>query len=159
MSEHKDSRKSWEAYFLDITRAVASRSTCPRAAVGATIVKDRNILATGYNGAPSGLPHCSEVGCLIFKSENPFGETEVNCYRTIHAEMNALIQAAKHGARIEGADFYVTHSPCYHCLKSILNAGVRRVYYAKPYKLHTVESLLEHSEIELIHVPGPDAPG
>ncbi|MCA9772659.1 MAG: cytidine/deoxycytidylate deaminase family protein [Myxococcales bacterium] len=156
MSEHQDTRKSWDAYFLDITRAVATRSTCPRAAVGAIIVKDRNILATGYNGAPSGQPHCAEVGCLIFKSENPFGETEINCYRTIHAEMNALIQAAKHGARIEGADFYVTHSPCYHCLKSILNAGVRRVYYAKPYKLHTVESLLAGTDVTLVHVPGAE---
>ena len=92
-------RPSWDEYFMTITRQVAERSTCPRAKVGAVIVRDRNILATGYNGSPAGLPHCLDDGCLIYRSQTPSGETEENCFRTIHAEINAIAQAAKNGAR------------------------------------------------------------
>jgi dCMP deaminase len=88
-------RPSWDQYFLTITRQVAERSTCNRAKVGAVIVRDKNILASGYNGAPAGLPHCTEVGCLIYQSKTPTGENEENCYRTIHAEIIAIAQAAK----------------------------------------------------------------
>jgi dCMP deaminase len=83
-------RLSWDQYFLNITRQVAERSTCTRAKVGAVIVRERSILASGYNGAPSGLPHCTEVGCLVYQSQTPDGELEENCYRTIHAEINAI---------------------------------------------------------------------
>ncbi len=137
---------------MTITRQVAERSTCPRAKVGAVIVRDRNILATGYNGAPAGLPHCTDVGCLIYESRAPGGELESNCYRSIHAEINAITQAAKNGAAIAGADIYVTHSPCIQCLKVLVNTGVRRVFYERPYKLDTLGWLLDQASIELVQV-------
>jgi dCMP deaminase len=141
-----------------ITRQVAERSTCNRAKVGATIVRDKNILATGYNGAPAGLPHCTEVGCLIYESRTPAGEIEQNCYRTIHAEINAIAQAAKNGASIRGADIYITHTPCIHCCKVLINTGIQRIFYEKPYKLHTLEELRRYARFELIQVLMPDGP-
>jgi dCMP deaminase len=146
-------RPSWDQYFMTITRQVAERSTCLRAKVGAVIVRDRSILATGYNGAPAGMPHCTEVGCLIYESRNPDGEIEQNCFRTIHAEINAITQAARNGAAIRDADIYVTHTPCIHCLKVLINTGIRTVYYGKEYKLHTVTDLLKPSRIKLVEVP------
>jgi dCMP deaminase len=107
---------------MTITRQVAERSTCPRAKVGAVIVRDKNILATGYNG-------------------------------TIHAEINAIAQAAKNGATITGADIYVTHTPCIHCLKVLINTGICRVYYEREYKKHTLAELLAHAHVQLEHVP------
>lgn len=145
-------RPTWHQYFMTITRQVAERSTCTRAKVGAVIVRDKNILATGYNGSPAGLPHCTEVGCLIYSSKTPSGEVEDNCFRTIHAEINAIAQAAKNGAVIRDADVYVTHTPCIHCLKVLINTGIRRVYYERPYKLHTVSELLQYADIELVPV-------
>lgn len=142
-------RLSWDHYFLTITRQVAERSTCNRAKVGAVIVRERSILATGYNGAPAGLPHCSEMGCLIYESKTPTGELEENCYRTIHAEINAIAQAAKNGVSIRDADIYVTHTPCIHCLKVLINTGIKRIFYEKAYKLHTVEDLLGPAEVLL----------
>jgi dCMP deaminase len=113
MADHKrDQRPSWDQYFMTITQQVAERSTCLRAKVGAVIVRDRSILATGYNGSPAGLPHCLDVGCLIYESKHPDGEVELNCYRTIHAEINAITQAARNGAPIRDADIYVTHTQC-----------------------------------------------
>ena len=114
-------RLSWDQYFLTITRQVAERSTCSRAKVGAVIVRDKNILATGYNGAPAGLPHCTEVGCLIYQSKTPTGD----------------------------ADIYVTHTPCIHCLKVLINTGIKRVFYEKEYKLHTVDELLGSAKVLL----------
>jgi len=134
---------------MTITREVAERSTCLRAKVGAVIVRDRSILATGYNGSPAGLPHCTEVGCLIYESRTPDGEIEQNCYRTIHAEMNAITQAAKNGAAIRDADIYVTHTPCIHCLKVLINTGIRNIYFEKEYKRHTVADLLKYSTIRM----------
>lgn len=148
-----ESRGSWDQYFMKIAGMVAERATCNRAHIGAVIVKDKNIVATGYNGSPAGHPHCSDVGCLVYVSRNPDGEEEENCFRTIHAEINAIAQAAKHGVEINGADIYVTASPCYHCLKTIMNTGIRRIYYGKPYKIDRIRVLLEYSPIELIHVP------
>lgn len=145
-------RPSWDQYFLTITRQVAERSTCLRAKVGAVIVRDRNILATGYNGSPAGLPHCLDVGCLIYKSTTPNGETEENCFRTIHAEINAITQAAKNGAAIRGSSFYITHSPCIHCFKVLINAGVERIVYEKEYKLHTLQELQPFTSVELARV-------
>jgi dCMP deaminase len=142
-------RPSWHQYFMTITRQVAERSTCKRAKVGAVIVRDRNIVATGYNGSPAGLPHCTEVGCLIYSSRTPSGEMEENCFRTIHAEINAIAQAAKNGASIRDADIYITHTPCIHCFKVLLNTGVRRIYYELEYKLHTLEEMCRHTDVTL----------
>jgi dCMP deaminase len=150
-------RPSWDQYFMQITRQVAERSTCPRAQVGAVIVRDRNILATGYNGAPSGLAHCSEAGCVIYESRAPNGEVELNCYRSIHAEINAITQAAKNGAAILGADIYVTHSPCIQCMKVLVNTGIRTVFYEKPYKLATLTWLLDEARIALCQVTPNDS--
>ena len=142
-------RPSWQQYFMTITRQVAERSTCNRAKVGAVIVRDKNILATGYNGSPAGLPHCTDVGCLVYTSRTPTGETEENCFRTIHAEINAIAQAAKNGASIRDADIYITHTPCIHCLKVLVNTGIRRIYYEHEYKRPTLEELLRHTDVTL----------
>jgi dCMP deaminase len=142
-------RPTWDQYFMTITRQVAERSTCTRAKVGAVIVRERNILATGYNGSPAGLPHCTDVGCLIYTSQTPSGETEENCFRTIHAEINAIAQAAKNGVAIRGGDIYITHTPCIHCLKVLINTGIRNVYYEREYKLHTLGTILEHADVRL----------
>ncbi len=146
---------------MTITRQVAERSTCLRAKVGAVIVRDRSILATGYNGSPAGLPHCTDAGCLIYESRTPDGDTEQNCYRTIHAEMNAITQAAKNGSAINDADIYVTHTPCIHCMKVLINTGIRTVYYGRPYKLQTIDDLLRHARVKLVQVEteGVDGPG
>ena len=145
-------RPTWDQYFMTITRQVAERSTCKRAKVGAVIVRDRNIMATGYNGSPAGLPHCIDVGCLVYESRTPDGEIETNCYRTIHAEINAITQAAKNGAPIRDADIYVTHTPCIHCMKVLINTGIRNIYFEKEYKRHTVADLLKYSKIKLLQV-------
>lgn len=148
-------RPTWDQYFMTITRQVAERSTCLRAKVGAVIVRDKNILATGYNGSPAGLPHCLDVGCLVYRSVTPGGETEENCFRTIHAEINAIAQAAKNGAAIRDADIYITHTPCIHCFKVLINTGIKRIFYEKPYKLHTLEELLPYTDVILQQVEPP----
>ncbi|TAK10323.1 dCMP deaminase family protein [bacterium] len=148
-------RLSWHQYFMTITRQVAERSTCKRAKVGAVIVRDKNILATGYNGAPAGMPHCIDVGCLIYQSKTPNGDTEENCFRTIHAEMNAIAQAAKNGASIKDASIYITHTPCIHCLKVLVNTGIKNIYYEIPYKLHTLEETLHTTQVQLEKVEVP----
>jgi len=145
-------RPSWDQYFMTITRQVADRSTCARAKVGAVIVREKNILATGYNGAPAGLPHCTEVGCLIYESRTPSGEIEENCFRTIHAEINAIAQAAKNGASIRGGDIYITHTPCIHCFKVLINTGIRRILFEKPYKVSTLDDLRRYSKVDLVQV-------
>jgi dCMP deaminase len=114
----------WDKYFLEIANTVSTRATCTRLKVGAVIVKDKHILSTGYNGSPSGSPHCTEIGCLIDNN---------SCQRTIHAETNAIIQAAKHGVNISGSKIYVTHEPCLNCLKHILTAGISDIYFAEEY--------------------------
>lgn len=149
-------RLSWHQYFMTITRQVAERSTCNRAKVGAVIVRDKNILATGYNGAPAGMPHCIDVGCLIYQSKTPDGDTEENCFRTIHAEINAIAQAAKNGSTIKDASIYITHTPCIHCLKVLVNTGIKNIYYEKPYKLHTLEEILRTTKVHLESVKPPE---
>lgn len=138
-------RLDWHQYFMKIAKLVAERSTCCRAKIGAVIVKDRNILSTGYNGAPSGLPHCTDVGCLVYKSITPDGSMEENCFRTIHAEINAIAQAAKHGSSINNADIYITHSPCIHCLKVLINTGIKNIYYQREYKIERIADMIEHA--------------
>ena len=150
-------RLSWDQYFMTITLQVAERSTCARAKVGAVIVRDKNILATGYNGAPAGMPHCTDVGCLMYESITPNGDTEQNCFRTIHAEMNAIAQAAKNGASIKDAAIYITHTPCIHCLKVLVNTGIKEIHYQKSYKLHTLEELLRYTQVQLFRVELPAA--
>jgi len=137
-------RPSWDDYFLQIAFTVAQRSTCDRAHVGCALVRDRRILTTGYNGAPAGLPHCDDVGHLL---------VDGHCVRTLHAEQNALIQAALHGVSTEGATAYVTHQPCLTCAKMLINAGIRRVVYAGHYPDALSRSFLDAAAIELIHLP------
>jgi dCMP deaminase len=148
-------RLSWHQYFMTITRQVAERSTCTRAKVGAVIVRDKNILATGYNGAPAGMPHCIDVGCLIYQSKTPDGEIEENCFRTIHAEINAIAQAAKNGSSIKDGSIYITHTPCIHCLKVLVNTGIKDIFYERPYKLHTLNDILQHTHVSLEKVDLP----
>jgi dCMP deaminase len=127
-------RPTWEEYFMDITHLVAKRSTCLRRQVGAVLVRDKKILATGYNGAPSGLEHCLEVGCLREKLGIPSGERHELC-RGLHAEQNAIIQAAYHGVGIRGATLYCTNHPCIICSKMIINAGSRRSFLSRVTRL------------------------
>ena len=148
-------RLTWDQYFMTITQQVAERSTCNRAKVGAVIVRDRNILATGYNGAPAGMPHCTEAGCLIYESKTPYGEVEQNCFRTIHAEINAIAQAAKNGSNIKDSSIYVTHTPCIHCIKVLVNTGIKTVYYESPYKLDTLEEILRNTRVHMEKVQLP----
>src|SRR5574342_817550 len=118
-------RVPWDVYFMNSAQVVSSRSTCPRKYVGAVIVRDKTILSTGYNGSIRGMPHCDEAGHLM---ENG------HCVGTVHAEANAIIQAAKNGVRIENAELYTTASPCWSCFKLIANAGIREIYYGEFYR-------------------------
>ena len=118
-------RVSWETYFMNIAREVATRSTCDRKHVGAVIVRDKTILSTGYNGSIKGLPHCDEAGHEM---------VEGHCVRTTHAEANAIVQAAKNGVKIDSAEIYVTASPCYNCFKLIANAGIKIIFYHEFYR-------------------------
>ena len=125
-------RPSWHEYFLQLARQAASRSTCLRRQVGAVLVRDKRILATGYNGAPRGIAHCLDVGCLREELGVPSGERHELC-RAIHAEQNAIIQAAIHGVAIEGSTLYCTHQPCILCAKMIINSGVKEIHFAEGY--------------------------
>jgi dCMP deaminase len=142
-------RPSWDEYFIEITRQVATRSTCLRRQVGAVIVKDKRILSTGYNGAPSGFPHCGETGCLRAMLHIPSGERQEIC-RGLHAEQNAIIQAALHGVSVAGADIYTTHQPCITCTKMIINAGIKRVISLELYPDELARSFLDQAGIELV---------
>jgi dCMP deaminase len=142
------SRPSWDAYFMAIARLVASRSTCLRRQVGAVLVKDKNILATGYNGTPSGISHCEQTGCLRQQLGVPSGERHELC-RGLHAEQNALIQAAKHGVAIAGATLYCTNSPCSICSKMIINAGLEKIIFLDGYPDTLSLQMLSEAAIEL----------
>lgn len=148
MSE-KTNRPSWQTYFMDITFLVAKRSTCLRRAVGALIVKDKRILSTGYNGAPTGIKHCIEIGCLREKLNVPSGEKHELC-RGIHAEQNAIIQAAYHGASIKDATLFCTNMPCSICAKMIINAGIKKIYYHSGYADSMSKEMLAEAGIDLI---------
>ncbi|MEA3544466.1 MAG: cytidine/deoxycytidylate deaminase family protein [Thermodesulfobacteriota bacterium] len=125
-------RPGWDEYFMQIATLVATRSTCLRRQVGALLVKDKNILATGYNGVPSGITHCEVTGCLRDQLNVPSGERHELC-RGLHAEQNAIIQAARHGANITGSTLYCTDSPCIICSKMLINAGVVVVVFSRGY--------------------------
>ena len=144
-------RPPWDRYFIEIARLVASRSTCLRRKVGAVVVKDRRILATGYNGPPSGITHCSEVGCLRERLGVPSGERHELC-RGLHAEQNAIIQAALHGVSLKGAEIYCTTFPCIICSKMLINAGIQKIYYVEGYPDKLSEDMLGEAGIELVKV-------
>ena len=145
----KRKRPSWDTYFMDIAHFVATRSTCLRRHVGAIIVKDKRILSTGYNGAPTGLEHCLEIGCLREKLNIPSGERHELC-RALHAEQNAIIQAAVHGVAIREASLYATNQPCIICSKMIINAGIVRVVYDSGYPDEMSMELMTEAGIELV---------
>ncbi len=128
----KAERPSFIRYFMDITELVARRSTCLRRSVGAVLVKDKRLLSTGYNGAPSGIRHCGETGCLRVQLSVPSGERHELC-RGIHAEQNAIIQAAYYGVSIKGSTLFCTHLPCSICTKMLINSGITTIYYASGY--------------------------
>ncbi|MFY9272999.1 MAG: cytidine/deoxycytidylate deaminase family protein [Thermacetogeniaceae bacterium] len=146
-------RPGWQEYFMEIARVVAKRSTCLRRQVGAIIVKEKRILCTGYNGVPSGLAHCGEVGCLREQMQIPSGERHELC-RGLHAEQNAIIQAALYGVSIEGGTFYITHSPCVLCAKMICNAGIKKVYFQGDYPDQLAADIFSEAGVELICTGG-----
>jgi len=139
-------RPDWDKYFLEIVNVVKSRSTCLRRQVGAVIVKDRQILATGYNGVPRGITHCSETGCLRKKLNVPSGQRHELC-RGLHAEQNAIIQAAYHGVTIKGATIYTNAKPCSICTKMIINAGIKRIVFEEYYNDELADELLKETDI------------
>ncbi len=143
------SRPSWDEYFITITSVVSNRSTCLRRHVGAILVKDKRILATGYNGAPAGLKHCGEVGCLRLDSSVPSGMRHELC-RGLHAEQNAVIQAAYHGISIMGASLYCTNKPCVICTKMMINAGIRTIYFQDGYEDPLADQMLAEAGIEMV---------
>ena len=141
-------RPDWDEYFLEITKVVAKRSTCLRRKVGAIIVKDKHSLATGYNGPPSGLKHCEEVGCLREKLKIPSGKMQEIC-RGLHAEQNAIIQAALHGISIKDAIIYCTNQPCITCAKMIINAGIKKIIFTGDYPDKLAIEMLKEAKIKL----------
>ncbi|MDD5084994.1 MAG: cytidine/deoxycytidylate deaminase family protein [Candidatus Omnitrophica bacterium] len=132
MTVKKDKRPSWDEYFLDIVHLVSRRSTCLRRSVGALIIKDKRILATGYNGTPSKVRHCSETGCLRERLKIPSGERHELC-RGLHAEQNALLQASLHGVSVHGGTLYCTNQPCVICAKMLINAGIKEIVFQHGY--------------------------
>ena len=143
-------RKSWDEYFMEIAEIVKTRSTCLRRQVGAVIVKDNRIITTGYNGAPSGLKHCTEIGgCERARLNIPSGQRHELC-RALHAEQNAIIQAAKIGVSTEGATIYITLQPCVICAKMLVNAGIKRIVFRGEYPDKLSKAILEEADVELV---------
>lgn len=142
-------RPSWDEYFMGIVDLIKTRSTCMRRQVGALIVKDKRILTTGYNGAPTGCLHCEEVGCLRNELNVPSGERHELC-RASHAEQNAIVQAAKNGISINNSTLYVTIQPCVICTKLAINAGIKRIVYKGEYPDELSMKLLKESGIDLL---------
>ncbi len=143
-----DVRPGWDEYFLEIARLVSKRSTCLRRKVGALVVKDRRILATGYNGTPSGIKHCSETGCLREKLKVPSGERHELC-RGLHAEQNVLLQASLHGVSLRDSTLYVTNQPCIICTKMIINAGIKEVVMTDHYPDSMAVQFLREAKIKI----------
>jgi len=134
------SRPGWDEYFMEIARTVATRATCPRASVGAVLTRERRILTTGYNGAPRGVSHCSDAGCIM---------VDGHCLRATHAEANAIVQGALHGVSLEGATAYCTHQPCSGCSKLLISAGVVRIVYRDAYPDPVASMLLAEAKVLL----------
>lgn len=148
----ENKRPGWDEYFMAIAAVVSTRSTCLRRNVGAVIVRDRQIVSTGYNGAPKGTPHCAVTGCLREKMGIPSGERHEIC-RGSHAEVNAIAQAASMGSATAGSVIYCTHEPCSFCTKVIINAGIRRIVYVNSYP-DTIACLLrEEAGLESVRLP------
>jgi len=143
-----NSRPSWDEYFMQVAKIVATRSTCLRHKLGAVLVRDRRILTTGYNGAPRGMEHCLETGCLRDKLKIASGTRHEIC-RGVHAEQNAIIQAARHGVTTEGSEIFITHEPCSVCAKILINAGVKRVVYQSGYPDDFAKELLREAGVKL----------
>jgi dCMP deaminase len=150
MKKQKDNfdRPSWDEYFLEVAQLVSKRSTCTRRRVGAVLVKDKQILATGYNGAPSGIKHCIEVGCLREKLKIPSGERHELC-RGLHAEQNVLLQAALHGTGTKESSLYITNQPCMICAKMLINAGIKEVVIADGYPDKMAKEFLKEAKIKI----------
>ncbi|HSB19141.1 MAG TPA: cytidine/deoxycytidylate deaminase family protein [Anaeromyxobacteraceae bacterium] len=144
-----DRRASWDEYFMNIARVVASRATCDRKHVGAVLVRDRTILSTGYNGSIRGLKHCAEDGHMM---------EDGHCVRTVHAEANAIIQAAKNGVAIDGATVYTTASPCWPCFKLIANSGCSRIVFGEFYRDQRIFEYAQQLRIELAELKVPERP-
>lgn len=140
-------RKPWPEYFMDIAKAVATRATCDRKHVGAVIVRDNRILSTGYNGSIPGAPHCDEVGHMM---------EDGHCVRTVHAEANAIMQAARHGVRLEGSTIYTTASPCWPCFQKIVTAGIKTIVFGELYRDPRIHAFAEQSGIELVDMSKRD---
>ena len=147
-TEKRDVRPSWDEYFSRIAVEVSKRATCLRRRVGAALVLDKRILTTGYNGAPRGVPHCSETGCLREQLQIPSGERHELC-RGLHAEMNALIQAASHGIRVESATIYSTTFPCSLCAKMLINGGITRIVAQSDYADPLAKELLAEAGVRV----------
>jgi dCMP deaminase len=126
-----DNRLDWDEYFLNIAEAIGKRANCCRGRIGAILVQNKRVIATGYNGAPTDVPRCSEVGCLLVESKGSDGKITENCIRTIHSELNAIVQAALHGVSTQGATLYSHYKPCFHCAKVLVQAGIKRVVVKK----------------------------
>lgn len=141
VASHK--RASWDEYFMKIAQQAATRATCDRKHVGAVIVRDKAILSTGYNGSIRGLPHCDDVGHMMDNG---------HCIATVHAEANAIIQAAKNGTAIDGADIYVTASPCWNCFKLIVNSGIKRIVFLEFYRDERILSVAQAAGVELVQI-------
>ncbi len=139
-------RAGWDEYFMGIARQAATRSTCGRKHVGAVIVRDKTVLSTGYNGSIRGLPHCEDVGCMM---------EDGHCVATVHAEANAIIQAAKNGVRIEDGELYTTASPCWNCFKLIANAGIKKIYYGEFYRDERSREMASRLGVELVDLEMP----
>jgi dCMP deaminase len=137
-------RASWDDYFMAIAKVVSSRSTCHRKFVGAVIVRNKTILSTGYNGSIRGMPHCTDVGHMMEGG---------HCVATIHAEINAILQAARNGVMIEGGALYVTASPCWNCFKASVNAGIQRICYGEFYRDERIFDVARQLQVELTHIP------
>ena len=149
----KYKRPSWDDYFLEIAKTVGTRGTCDRGRNGAVIVRNKRILTTGYVGSPMGLPHCDEVGHLMSDVVNPDGTVSKHCIRTIHAEQNAILQAAMHGVSTEGSTLYVKFEPCFTCAKMLINAGVKRVVCQKKYHAaQLTREFFKEAGVEIIYM-------
>lgn len=146
----EDTRISWDEYFMEMAKLAAKRSTCIRRQVGAVIVQDKHVIATGYNGAPKGIPHCAELGgCYREQNNIPSGERHELC-RALHAEQNAIIQAATYAQGIDGATIYITHQPCVICAKMIINAGIERIVVNDGYPDEMAVDILEEAGLRIV---------